>query len=289
MQIPMKHLKNGFAMPEFGIGTWQMGGRHEHDPANDDGRDIKAIRAAIDLGITHFDTAEQYAAGHSEILLGRAIEGYERSRFFIISKVMPMNKSYDDIIHACKKSLERAQMDYFDMYLLHRVPASLEEAMRAMNVLVETGLIHSIGVANFGIESLKQAQALTSHSINYDQVHYNLEFREPERTGVLEYCQANDILLAGWRPVQKGALLVNPPAVLLKICKKYDKTPAQVAINWLLSQENVITLVKTSSIEHLEENLGSIGWEMTQEDVELLRREYPNQKYASDAVPLDAQ
>ncbi len=289
MEIPVKTLKSGFSMPAFGIGTWQMGGRQERNPDNDDEADIAAIRAAIELGVTHFDTAEQYASGYAEVLLGQAIIDADRSSLFLISKVMPSGKKYDDYIDACKKSLERVGTDYFDMYLLHRIPEDLELGMRAMNTLLEYGMIRNIGVANFGAASLERAQSLTSHKIPYDQVHYNLEHREPERCGLLDYCQKNDVLLAAWRPVQKGALLTNRPPLLEEMCAKYGKTPAQIAINWLLSQDNVITLAKTSNIEHLKENLGAVGWEMDTEDIERIRREYPDQKDLSDAVPLDSQ
>ncbi|MBI5644650.1 aldo/keto reductase [Candidatus Kaiserbacteria bacterium] len=286
MIIPNKKLKSGFSMPSFGVGTWQMGGRHDHNPQNDDGADVAALRAAIDMGVTHIDTAEQYAAGYAEMPVGRAIEGFDRSKLFLISKAMPAGKGYNEYIDACKASLQRMQTEYLDMYLLHRVPDNLKESMRAMNTLVDQGLIRHIGVANFGVESFQRAQSLTPHQIPYNQVHYNLEFREPERTGLLKYCQENDILLAGWRPVQKGALLKNPPQILVDMCQKYKKTSAQIAINWLLSQEHVITLVKTSNVEHLKENVGAIGWMMETEDIELLRHAYPNQKDVSDAVPL---
>ena len=290
MDIPVKTLKNGFQMPVLGLGTWQMGGRHERDPNNNDEADIRAIRAAIDLGLTEIDTAEQYANGYSEELLGRAIKDIARSKLFLMSKVMAIHMKYDDLIEACRKSLDRVGTSYFDMYLLHRVPpGSMEEAVKALDDLMSEGLIKRIGVANFGIDSLRRVQGFTKHSISYDQVHYNLEFREPERAGLLDYCQSNDILLAAWRPVQKGALLTNPPAILTELCIKYQKTPAQIAINWVLCQKNVVTLVKSSNVEHLKENLGALGWQMDPEDVELVRREYPNQKSVSDAVPLDAQ
>lgn len=275
-------------MPSFGIGTWQMGGRLERNQTNDDAADIKAIQVAIELGVTHFDTAEQYAQGYTEELLGKAIKGYDRSKLFIISKVMDTNLHYDDVLKACERSLKRIGTDYFDMYLLHRYAPQvpLGETMRAMDKLVVEGLIRSIGVANYGIEAFKKAQAATANKIVYNQVHYNLEVRAPERTGLLEYCQQNDVLLAAWRPVQKGALLVNPPPILLEMSEKYDKTPAQVAINWLLSQENVVTLVKTSNLDHLKENLGAVGWQMKPEDIERLRSDYPGQQDSYTAVPL---
>ena len=288
MQVPHKSLKNGFSMPIFGIGTWSMGGGTRRNFLNDDTADIAAIRAAVDIGIGCIDTAELYASGHAEKLVGEAIASFERSKLFVISKAFVNHLGRDDLIEACKKSLSRVGTDYFNLYLLHGFSAEipLSETMRGMDELRAEGLIRNLGVANFGVERLKEAQSHTKHPIVYNQVHYNLQFREPERKGLLEYCQQNDVLLAAWRPVQKGALLEDVPSIVGEMCEKYEKTPAQIALNWLLSQKNVVTLAKSSNIEHLRENAGAIGWDMEQEDVERLRSGYPDQKDTSDSVPL---
>ncbi len=288
MTIPTKKLKNGFEMPVYGFGTWQMGGRNERDPENDDAADIAGIRAAIERGVTAIDTAEIYADGYSETLLGRAIEGYDRSKLFLSSKASRDHMRYDDILAACEASLARVGTEYFDLYLLHRhVPeVPLQETVRALEKLVADGLVKNIGVCNFAVESLKEAQGCTSLPIVYNQVHYNLETRECERAGLLKYCQENDVLLAAWRPFEKGALLADVPQVLQDLCAKYGKTPAQVAINWLVSQENVVTLSKTRHPAHLEENLGALGWNMDAQDIERLRSDYPGQRAVSPTVPL---
>ena len=116
MNIPTKKLKSGFELPVYGLGMWQMGGKLEADYTNDQ-REIDAIRAAIDAGITHIDTAESYGAGHSEELLGEALQGYDRSKLFIVTKVSSWNQTYDGVIAACKSSLKRLKTDYIDMYL----------------------------------------------------------------------------------------------------------------------------------------------------------------------------
>ncbi len=270
------------------MGTWQMGGRKERDPQNDDAADIEAIKNALDLGITHIDTAEAYANGYSETLLGEAIRGHDRSKLFIASKVQADNMGYEDILQACRDSLSRLKTDYLDLYLLHRYSPDfpLEGSMRALGELKEQGLVREIGVCNFGPQRLAEAQTYTKHKIVCDQVHYNLEFREPEKSGLLDYCQKNDVMLVAWRPVGKGNLLQEIPAVLKSVSEKYKKTLAQIAINWLVSQSNVVTLSKTRSKEHLLENLGGVGWYLEAEDIEKLRQEYPNQKNISDIVPL---
>lgn len=288
MRIPTKKLHTGFEMPVFGLGTWQMGGRKEHDPNNDDDADITAIRTAIDFGITHIDTAEVYADGYAEVLVGKAIKDCDRSKLFIASKVQADNLAHDSVIHSCTQSLERLQTPYLDLYLLHRYSPrfELKQTIKALDELVAQGLVKNIGVCNFNKEHLAEAQSYTKNKIVCNQVHFNLEFREPEVTGLLEYCQKNDVFLVAWRPVGKGNLLEAVPLVLREMCDKYQKSPAQIAINWLVSQPNVLTLSKTRNIEHLKENLGAIGWDMEKADVEKLRAEYPNQKQISDVVPL---
>lgn len=286
--IPMKRLKNHFEMPVFGLGTWQMGGRKEHDPNNDDKADIAAIKSAIDHGVTHIDTAESYAAGYTETLVAQAIRDHNRSKLFLVSKVRAENFAYDDILRACDASLKRLGTSYLDLYLLHRYNADipLKDSMRALDALVDRKLVKYIGVSNFGHLRLAEAQSYTSNKIVCDQVHYNLIVREPEKKGLLQYCQENDVFLNAWRPVEKGVILNNIPPIFQEICNKYKKTPAQVAINWLISQPYVLTLSKTRDAKHLEENLGATGWEMEVDDIERLRRDFPNQRYTSDVVSL---
>ncbi len=288
MIIPNKKLKNGFEMPVFGFGTWTMGGRFSQSSENDDEADILAIKRSLDAGITHIDTAEIYAAGHAEELVRDAIRGYDRKKLFIASKVYPTHLRYDDAIQAAEASLKRLGIDYLDLYLIHapNTNIALRETMGALDYLKDKEVIRNIGVSNFTAERLAEAQAYTKRPIVTNQVHYNLIFREPERKRLLEYCQINDVMLTAWRPVQKGLLAEANNPLMREMLKKYEKTPAQIAINWLISQKNVVTIAKMSDPKHLEENLGAIGWEMNDDDIERLRTEFPGQQSISDAVPL---
>ena len=228
-------------------------------------------------------------AGHAEELVAEAIKGYDRSKLFIVSKVKPEHLAPDDLLAACENSLKRLQTDYLDLYLLHHpnptVP--IEETMGAMDKLKADGRIKNIGISNFNVKRTKEAVAATQNQIVANQLHLNLMYREPERDGLVEYCQQNDMMFIAWRPVQKGTL--TQPGhypILDEMCDKYQKTPSQIAINWLTSQENIITLAKSTNLEHLQENLGAIGWHMEKDDIERLDKEFPDQKDVSDAVPL---
>ncbi len=286
MIIPNKKLKIGFEMPVFGFGTWRVGGGRERELDNDDEADIAAIRGAIDRGITHIDTAEVYASGYTEQLIAKALQGYDRSKIFLASKAYP-NFDNDGIRKSCEESLKRLETDYLDLYLIHKYISDfpLKYAMRVLDKLVDEGTIKSIGVSNFSKERLEEAQSYSSNKIVCNQVHYNLVYREPERTGLLAYCQSNDIFLVAWRPLRNMSE-EGIPEILNEMSGKYHKTQAQIAINWLISQSHVLTISKTRDLKHLDENLGAIGWEMDRADVERLRSEYPGQHDISDTIAL---
>lgn len=287
MKIPTKKLDCGFELPVYGLGLWQMGGRWEID-TNNDAKEIEAIRAALDAGITHIDTAESYGNGHAEELLGEAIKGYDRSNLIIATKVSAWNQAYDNLRRSFESSLERIGTDYVDLYLLHRYPETdlpIAETMKAMDKLVQERLVRYIGVCNVTPNRFREAQRHTRNKLVCNQVHYNVQHREVEDKNVVQFCQDNDVMLVAWRPLQKGSLLDKP--ILQQMANRYGKTPAQIAINWLILQDHVVTLSKTSNINHLKENLGAIGWTMDTEDIEKIRREFPDQKLVSDAVPLD--
>lgn len=287
MSIPTKKLKSGFELPVYGLGLWLVGGRWEADTSNDES-EVKAIRSALDAGVTHIDTAEAYGNGHSEEILRKALQGYDRSKLIITTKVSGRNQTYEGVHKSFQASLERMGLDYVDLYLLHRFPEpgiDIADTMRAMDELVDKGVVRNIGVCNMSPNRFDETQKHTKNKLVCNQVHYNVQFREMEDKGVLKHCQENDVMLVAWRPLQKGVL---PESDLIKeLAKKYHKTPTQIAINWLISQDNVVALSKTSNPEHLKENLGAVGWAMDEADIERIRREFPNQLMVSDAVPLD--
>ncbi|WP_419646192.1 aldo/keto reductase [Victivallis vadensis] len=283
--VPWKSLKNGFAIPVLGQGTWRMGGVDTPDTANDDA-DIAAIRRGIATGLCHIDTAEMYAGGHAEELVGIAMkgQGIRRADYFLTDKVWKTHLRYDDVLRAAEASLKRLGTAYIDLYLIHQVNPDVpeEETIRAMNRLKREGVIRHIGVSNFSEERLKRAQAASDAPIVANQLHYNLRIREIEQCGLLDYCRSQDIMVIAWRPL-RGLDLALP--LIVALAEKYGKTPSQIALNWLLCQENVVTITKAANPLHLAENMGALGWALEKEDAVRLRREYPAEA-VSDAVPL---
>jgi diketogulonate reductase-like aldo/keto reductase len=282
-----KTLNNWFFLPELGFWTWPMWG-HRHEMENyDDVKDIKAISFAINNWMIHLDTAELYATGKAEKILAKAIKPYDRKNLIIASKVKGSNCSYNAIKIACKKSLERLELDYLDLYYIHwrDKQFDLKDCMKAMDELIEEWLIKNIWVSNFSTESLIEAQSYTKNKIVANQVHYNLIYREPEQN-LLEYCQKNDVLLVAWRPLELWKLCNAGTALLVDNSVKYKKTHAQISINYLTSQENVVTLFKSSNLEHIEENLGWVWWNLNKEDIKDLKDNFSAKVEKSDTIPL---
>lgn len=262
-----KALAEGVRIPALGLGTWTMGGRSGSDTTWDS-EEIAAIRVGIDLGMTHIDTAEYYGAGHAEELVGEAIEPYDRRDLFITTKVWRNHLRYDDLLASMKASLKRLGLDYVDLYLIHwpnpEVP--LSETMRGLEHCAEEGYTSLIGVSNFSASLLGEAQAhLRDHRLVADQVEYSLMEQGP-RSELLPYCVENDVMLIAYTPLAKGRLAKPGYAVLDSLAEKYGRTQAQVSLNWLISQENIITIPKASRLGHLRDNVGSLGWRLSDED-----------------------
>lgn len=261
-------------LPALGMGTYGFGGGLSRDTSNDR-RDIEALQYAIELGTTHIDTSEMYADGHSEELIGQAIRGFDRQRLFIATKVFQSGLTFNAVIDGCRGSLRRLGTDYVDLYLIHwpdlKVP--LSETIKAMDELVRQGSTRFIGVSNFPIDLLKQAQELSHNPILTDQVEYSLLVRDPEND-LLPYCQKNGIFLTAYRPIGRGKIRAGVNQVLDDVAKEHNRTAIQVALNYLICQENVLAIPKAAQRHHLEENLGSIGWRLDQEDIRGLQQAF---------------
>ncbi|MGD8404951.1 MAG: aldo/keto reductase [Anaerolineales bacterium] len=256
-------------IPKIGFGTWSIGGRMSPDWSKDE-RSLRALRTALEVGYTHFDTAEMYASGHSEELLGQAVRESDvpREKLFITSKVNASHLHYNDVLRACKNSLHHLGMDYLDLYLIHWPSSSipLEETFRALNQLVREGRVRNVGVSNFDVHLLKQARAESEAPIFTDQVPYSLADRSNVRNGVLEYCQENDILLTAYSPVKEGRLRGN--STVQSIADEHDATPYQIALAWLVSQPRVITIPMSFNPEHIAENFAAADIELAVDEIE---------------------
>lgn len=255
-------------IPKIGFGTWTIGGRDRADPSCEE-KSLLALRSALALGYTHFDTAENYAAGHSEELVGKAIRemGAPREKLFITSKVEPEHLQYEAVLRCCENSLRRLGMEYLDLYLIHwpRAGMQLGETFRALNQLVREGKVRHLGVSNFNLKLLKQAAALSETPLLTDQVPYSIPDRQYVQNGVLAYCQENDILLTAYTPVKHR---FTPGNKMLKaMAQARGATAYQIALAWLAMQPRVITIPMSFDPQHQAENLAAADIELTTEEM----------------------
>jgi diketogulonate reductase-like aldo/keto reductase len=266
--MQQKQLPGSGAVDAIGLGLWAFGGGTAPDYRRDDA-DLAAIHNAIAIGYRHFDTAEYYANGHSEELLGRALRDYQRSDFFITTKVSPSHIRYADLLAACDRSLKHLQTDYIDLYLIHwpseTIP--LDESMRALNHLVSAGKIRHVGVSNFDLPLLQEAVDLCDTPLATNQVHYNVLHREYIQNGVIPYCQQQGILVTAYSPLLDNVLAHQ---TVQAIAQQHKATPAQVALQWLIQQPHVITIPKSSNQLRQQENWDAGGITLSAKDIRQL-------------------
>ena len=261
-------LPSGQIIPVLGMGTWRMGEntRHRQD-------EIKALQYGLDIGFSLIDTAEMYGEGGAEEVIAQAIAN-RRAQVFLVSKVYPHNASIKGAIAACDRSLKRLKTDYLDLYLLHwRGSIPLTETLEAFQMLQQAGKIRSYGVSNFDVDDLEEASQLNGgNAIATNQVLYNLSRRGIE-WNLLPWCRQQGIPIMAYSPIEQGRILNN--RTLQAIAQQRGITTAQVALAWLLHQENVIVIPKSSRIEHLEQNRAAIDLKLSTEELDALDAALP--------------
>ncbi len=259
-----KELGNtGVMVPEIGIGVWRYSGG------------VEPLRRGIELGATLIDTAEIYG---TEDVVAQAVRGI-RDRIFIATKVSGSHLRHDELLRAAEVSLRRLDSGLIDLYQIHWPNSSvpIKETMRAMETLVDRGLVRHIGVSNFDLAELRDAQAaMNKYSIVSNQVLYNLNRRDIEG-GLLPYCVRNRITIIAYTPLDDGRLAAVPRLrpnqrmqVLARVAAETAKTPGQVALNWCTSRPNVIAIPKSNHTRRVIENCQASGWRLSQAQVQML-------------------
>ncbi|PVE56671.1 aldo/keto reductase [Rhizobium rhizogenes] len=266
--IPTLTLPSGRDIPALGIGTWNMGESHAEEA-----QEVASIRKAVELGMTVVDTAEMYADGRSEEIVGKAIADL-RDEVFLVSKVYPFNASATGTIEACERSLKRLGVDHLDLYLLHwRGSHPLEETVAAFEKLKQSGKIRDWGVSNFDTDDMEELfEVENGHNCAVNQVLYNLSRRGVEYD-LLPWCQEKGLPLMAYSPIEQGRILNNHE--LIRIAKAYQATPAQVALAFLLERDGVLAIPKSAKPERVEENRGATDLDISDEDWASLDAAFP--------------
>lgn len=262
----------------YTLGTWQFGGDMKRNPKkNDDEADIEAIKMHIDNGVNQIFTAQNYAEGWAEKLVGQAVKDYDRSTLLLSTAIRKEHSAYDDMLRSVEESLVRMQLDYIDI-VVHHAPipeVPISESIKALNAIVEKGLARGFGVSNYNSKSMQEALITTNYPILFNQVYYNLFVREVEEDGVLNLCQQNNVLVQAFRPLELGEFEKQESELLIELAKKYSLTNSQLALAWLTSQEGVVVVATTHKEGHLLQNLDAVNIQLEGSDIEKLRQEFP--------------
>ncbi|RKQ39049.1 aldo/keto reductase [Enterobacter sp. R1(2018)] len=263
----------GQNLPAIGQGTWYMG---EKPLQRQD--EVHALQAGIDLGLKLIDTAEMYAEGGAERIVGEAIAG-RRDEVFLVSKVYPWNAGGQRAIAACEASLKRLHTDYLDLYLLHwRGDIPLEETISVMQLLRQQGKIRSWGVSNFDYADMQALSALAGgEDCAANQVLYHLASRGIEYD-LLPWCQQQSMPVMAYCPLaQAGRLregLMHHPA-LNQLAAEKGITVAQLLLAWVVSHDGVMAIPKAGSVAHVRENAAALDITLSEEDRAKMEKAFP--------------
>ena len=261
-------LPSGETVPALGQGTWGMGDRRERRTA-----EIAALRLGIELGMTLIDTAEMYADGVAEEIVGEAVAG-QREKVFVVSKVYPHNASRRGVAEACERSLRRLNLDHLDLYLLHwRGSIPLGQTVEGFESLRAAGKIRAWGVSNFDVADMEElARVAKGSDCATNQVLYNIARRGPEY-GLLPWMEARAVPAMAYSPVEQGRL--SSGAALSSVARKHGATPYQVALAFAMRSGRVMAIPKASNPAHVKENHGSLGLSLDEEDLRTLDAGFP--------------
>lgn len=266
--IPTVSLGSRDDIPALGLGTWKMG-----EVKGKALEEIDSLRLGLDLGMTLIDTAEMYGDGGAERIVGKAMED-RRDEVYLVSKVYPWNASFEKTIQACEESLRRLDTDRLDLYLLHwRGQVPLAETVSAFEELRRHGKILDWGVSNFDLDDMEELWRVPDgNRCVANQVLYNLARRGVEYD-LLPWCQARNVGVMAYSPIDQGALLHHPE--LIHVAKSYQATPAQVALAFLLEREGVLPIPKSANLRRIRENRDAVSLEISDDDWQRLDQAFP--------------
>ncbi|MFO0920257.1 MAG: aldo/keto reductase [Candidatus Saccharimonadales bacterium] len=273
---------NPMNLQQIALGTWLMGGTKDPDPNSDDEKDIAIIRLALDSGVTLIDTAQNYANGRCEELVGEAVKDRPRNNYQILTKQAKDNLSYQGVIDGCKASIKRLDVDYIDYFVCHapNTDFDMHDFFKATNQLYKDGLIRHVGVSNFGVKSLQIALEASNLPISLNQVSFSLNDDDILRTGTYKFCIKNNIPIQAFRTLAKLGDDKEIIDTLETIAPRYSLTIQQVALAYINSYENIHFTIRASSKEHWRQINDALDVQLQNDDLVTLKNLHSNRKGA---------
>lgn len=252
LQTPKLELNSGYKIPALGFGTWQLA---EGDEC------YNAVKFALEIGYRHIDTAKIYG---NEASVGQAIadSGVPREDIFVTTKLWDSDQGR--VTESFGDSLDRLNLDYVDLYLIHWPAPPRIQSWKVMEGLVSEDRVKSIGVSNFTVRHLKELLAVSkvTPAVNQVEMHPFLYQRE-----LIDFCQQQGIAIEAYSPLTRAKKFSHH--TIENLAQTYSKSPAQIMLRWSL-QHGLIPLPKASSQEHIADNLAVLGWELDPHDMLLL-------------------
>ena len=265
----------GIKIPLIGFGTYRLGTDESKLSS-----EVLTVKEGIEhFGMTLIDTAEVYGDGNSEQFIGKIIKDYDRKDFFIVDKILPENARNNRYFESCKNSLERLGTDYIDLYLLHwREDTELQSVVHGMEDLKSRSIIKNWGVSNFDTDDMKELFDCKNGSNCFcNQILYNVRSRGPEYE-LIPWCKENGVLTMAYSPLchNKDGLLsvINHPTIA-EIAAKENKTPQSLLLSFVIRNEDIITVFKTSDVNRLRSNMRNVFSPVTAEDLNTLSEFFP--------------
>ena len=262
---------NDDTLPKLALGTWMMG--DNRSPNNDEDGDISAIKLALDNGVSLIDTAQMYADGRCEELVGRAIGDRPRDSYQILTKQKASKLSYNNVLNGARASLLRLGVDYIDYFVCHAPNADFDtrDFFLAANQLHKDGLIRHVGVSNFGPKSLQVALDTSDMPISLNQVSFSMVDSDILRTGTYDFCVRHNIPIQAYRVFARLKYSKEVMEMLESIAPRYDVTAYQLALAYINSYDDIHFTIKASSTEHWKQIKAAMTIELKSEDLETLR------------------
>ncbi len=256
MAVPTIKLSSDSAIPQIGFGTWLI--KDETECKN-------AVKAAIEVGYRHFDTAQIY---DNEQFVGQALAEslVPRQELFVTTKVWNDNMFWDDIEPSFDESLKKLQTDYIDLLLLHFPVTELRRpAWRRMEDIFKFGKAKAIGVSNYEVKHLEELLKECAIKPVVNQLELHVFLQQPE---LIEYCKVNNIVVEAYSPLAHGYVLDDP--ILAKIARKHSKLPAQIMIRWCIEQ-GLVPLPKSKHPDRIKSNYEVFDFSLDKEDMQQLK------------------